>query len=238
MEVVGADDLERDDEVATSGVLDITGAQLDEALKPELLRVLGDEKLREKVHTFDATTNRLRRVPTDVLSLPHLERMLLRKNLLPDMHFVGELQAAATLMELVVYDNAIASLPDPGALAALEKLELLDVSYNSLRNMRGIERVGGGRQSSRLRELYLAANKARSVSPNPNHDILPSAYISLSLMLANWPAVELRNICQCLCRVICRRNVANADEVQTCARVHVCVCVHVHVCMLPSMEFF
>ena len=164
MEVVREDDLQRDDEVAASGVLDITGAQLDESLKPELLRVLGDEKLREKVHTFDATTNRLRRVPTDVLSLPYLERMLLRKNLLPDMNFVGEMQAAATLMELVVYDNVIASLPDPGALAALEKLELLDVSYNSLRNMRGIERVGGGRQSSRLRELYLAANKARSIS--------------------------------------------------------------------------
>ena len=48
MEVVREDDLQRDDEVAASGVLDITGAQLDESLKPELLRVLGDEKLREK----------------------------------------------------------------------------------------------------------------------------------------------------------------------------------------------
>ena len=47
MEVVREDDLQRDDEVAASGVLDITGAQLDESLKPELLRVLGVVETRK-----------------------------------------------------------------------------------------------------------------------------------------------------------------------------------------------
>ncbi|GBG63197.1 hypothetical protein CBR_g36965 [Chara braunii] len=128
------------------GLLDLTGNQL-----VSLVRIPLSPTLTE----LDLTRNRLSSIEPVLGELPNLQKLSLRQNLLTDASDLAKYPGLYGLRELVLHDNQLKHIPP---LDKFEKLELLDVSFNQLKTLAGIEKV-----SPALKELYAAKNKIQAI---------------------------------------------------------------------------
>lgn len=124
-------------------LVDLTGNQLSSLLAVEFPPTLTE---------LDLTTNRLASIDPRIGQLERLQKLLLRQNLLDDRAAaqLSSFPKLSSLQELVLRDNQLSVVPP---LAPLASLAILDLSYNNIASMAGLERA-----PPRLRELYLSNN--------------------------------------------------------------------------------
>ena len=153
---------------ATLTSLDLTANRLT-SFEPPLLALPGGA-LRERgaravAHCMRRNTPRLKaefagcaiggpspRMTIRVQLHAALRSLSLRQNLIEDASDVGRLASAPLLTELVLQDNRLSSVPDLGALAALQRLEL---SYNEIKSLAPLTSL----RSATLSALYAASNR-------------------------------------------------------------------------------
>ena len=138
-------------------VLDLTGNQLSdwESVVPHL---------RPTLARLELTLNRLTTLGCpDLAGLQGLVALGLRSNLISNEGFEAlpaEAKASfgVTLRELVLYENQLVKVLPP-SISTFGALEHLDVSYNEVRSLEGVQSLRN------LRELYAANNKIVEIVP-------------------------------------------------------------------------
>ncbi|KAI3430888.1 hypothetical protein D9Q98_009297 [Chlorella vulgaris] len=132
-----------DDELAPSAELDLTNGHL---------ATLADVELPSGLQSLDVTANRLRSLEPNLLALTGLRRLCIRQNLVSEAAEVEALASAPVLESLDLRDNQFKALPN---LAAFTALQCLEVSYNEVRSLAPLSKLG----STWLSELVAACNK-------------------------------------------------------------------------------
>jgi protein phosphatase 1 regulatory subunit 7 len=138
------------DQDDSSYIFDITNGHLH--------TLSGNIEIPTSVRHLDLTANRLADIEECVLELEHLETLSFRQNLLRDAGRLSQLKNAENLKSLELRDNQLEELPD---MSRFGKLEYLELSYNVLRNIGGLDAMR--KDDHPLKELYLANNKIKVI---------------------------------------------------------------------------
>ncbi|GMH35388.1 hypothetical protein BSKO_03256 [Bryopsis sp. KO-2023] len=127
--------------------LDLTNEHL-----PSLANVIIEPTLTD----IDLTCNRLNEIDPRIVALVGLRKLSLRQNLIENADVVDDFQSKNCLEDLELRDNQFQTLP---VLTGFPSLKRLEISYNEIRSMSDISRLG----STSLMELYLASNKITKI---------------------------------------------------------------------------
>ncbi|KAH8505222.1 hypothetical protein Peur_045334 [Populus x canadensis] len=132
----------------SSTVLDLTSFQLHD---------LNSVELSPSLTELDLTANRLSSLDPRIAHLSNLKKLSLRQNLIDDAAIepFSRWDSISGLQELVLRDNKLKKIPDPGIF---KSLLVFDVSFNEITSLHGLSKA-----SNTLKELYVSKNEVTKI---------------------------------------------------------------------------